>query len=251
MALLVLVRHGTTQWNEQDLFAGWGDAPLSPTGEAQALVLGQFLARRRFKFDLCHTSRLSRSRRTLELILEGMGNLDIPTDQFWRLNERHYGAPQEKRRMAVAAQYGHRLTIAWRRSYRARPPALNSEDPRWLEQCERFSDVPDELLPRTESLEDGVLRVEPYWQDCLAPQLRAGMCVLVVAHTSSMRGLVRILDGLNDDATEAFRVPTAIPLVYELDDELTRLSSYRLHGDVKSRWRALKSRCKPTWISWM
>jgi len=251
MALLVLVRHGATQWNEQDLFAGWGDAPLSPTGEAQALALGQYLARRRVVFDACHTSRLSRSRRTLEVMLEGMGNPDIPTDQFWRLNERHYGALQEKPRKAVAEQYGHESTIAWRRSYRARPPALESDDPRWLEQRERFYDVPEELLPRTESLEDGVLRVEPYWQDCLAPQLRSGKRVLVVAHTCSMRGLVRILDGLSDEETEAFRVPTAIPLVYELDNELTCLSSYRLHGNVKSRWRALKSRFKPTWISWM
>jgi 2,3-bisphosphoglycerate-dependent phosphoglycerate mutase len=251
MALLVLVRHGTTLWNTQDLFAGWGDAPLSPTGEAQALALGQYLARRQLEFDICHTSRLSRSARTLEIMLEGMGNLDIPSERFWRLNERHYGALQEKSRKAVAEQYGHQSTIAWRRSYRARPPALSDDDPRWLEQCERFPDIPEELLPHTESLEDGVLRVEPYWQDCLAPQLIAGKSVLVVAHTCSMRGLVRILEGLSDKKTEAFRVPTTLPLVYELDNELTRLSSYRLHPNVKSRWRALKSACKPTWISWM
>jgi 2,3-bisphosphoglycerate-dependent phosphoglycerate mutase len=251
MALLVLVRHGTTLWNKQDLFAGWGDAPLSPTGEAQALALGQFLASKRFEFDICHTSRLKRSIRTLEIMLEGMGNPDIPTERFWRLNERHYGALQEKSRKAVAEQYGHQSTIAWRRSYRARPPALTDDDPRWLEQRERFSDVPEELLPRTESLEDGVLRVEPYWQESLAPRMREGKNVLVVAHTCSMRGLVRILDGLSDEETEAFRVPTALPLVYELDNELTCLSSYRLHANVKSRWRALRSRCKPTWISWM
>ena len=250
MALLVLVRHGSTTWNKQDVFAGWGDAPLSPEGEAQAMAAGRLLKRKHFQFDLCHSSRLSRSRRTLEIMLQCMGNPDIPSDQFWRLNERHYGALQEKPRIAVAKHYGHKATIAWRRSYSTRPPALETDDPRWLEQRERFPDVPEALLPRTESLEDGVRRVEPYWQDCLAPQLRAGKRVLVVAHTCSMRGLVRILDGLSDEQAAAFRIPTAIPLVYELDDDLARLSSYRLHGDIRSRWRYQKSRYKPTWISW-
>ena len=183
MARLVLVRHGATLWNDQDLFAGWGDAPLSPKGEAQALALGEFLARRRFSFDECHISRLSRSRRTLEILLRGMGGAAIPTSTFWRLNERHYGALQERPRMAVAREYGHEATVAWRRSNRARPPALEVNDPRWLEQLERFADVPESLLPRTESLEDGVLRVEPYWQDSLAPLLRKGMRVLLVAPT--------------------------------------------------------------------
>ena len=250
MAVLVLVRHGSTTWNTQDIFAGWGDAPLSQEGEAQALSVGQLLARKHFEFDLCHTSRLFRSYRTLEIMLKGMGNPDIPTTRFWRLNERHYGVLQEQPRIAVAKHYGNRATIAWRRSYSSRPPALESDDPRWLEQRERFPDVPEALLPRTESLEDGVQRVVPYWQDSLAPQLRAGKSVLVVAHTCSIRGLVRILDGLSDEEAASFRIPTAIPLVYELDDELVRLSSYRLHGDIKSRWRDQKSRYKPTWISW-
>ncbi len=251
MALLVLVRHGATLWNAQARFAGWGDAPLSPKGERQARAMGRFLAQRRFAFDLCHTSRLSRSQRTLEILLQSMGKPDVPTERFWRLNERHYGALQENHRIAVAQHYGHAATIAWRRSYRARPPALEDEDSRWLEQCERFSDLPIELLPRSESLEDGVLRVEPYWQDCLAPQLRAGKRVLLVAHTSSLRGLVRILDGLTDDETEAFRIPTAIPLFYELDDSLARLSSYRLHVNLKNRWRDLRDRYKPRWIIWI
>lgn len=251
MVSLVLVRHGETLWSDQGLFAGWGDAPLSPKGEAQALAVGRFLARKRFVFDVCHTSCLSRSQRTLEMMLEGMGNPAIPAERFWRLNERHYGALQENTRLAVADRHGHKATIAWRRSYRAQPPPLETDDPRWFEQLERFPDVPEELLPRGESLEDGVRRVEPYWWDCLSPLLRAGNRVLVVAHTCSLRGLVRILDGLSDDETEAFRIPTAVPLVYELDDDLRPLSSYRLHDDVKSRWRDLKNRYKPSWISWI
>lgn len=251
MAHLVLVRHGATLWNDQHRFTGWGDAPLSEKGEAQARELGSILRQKRFAFDLCHTSRLSRGQQTLEILLQGMGNPNLPTEQFWRLNERHFGALQGKPRRAVAKDYGHKATIAWRRSYQARPPALDDEDPRWQAQCRDYSDVPKELLPRCESLEDGVLRVEPYWRDCLAPKLLAGMSVLLVGHTTSLRGLVRILDDLSDGETEAFRIPTAIPLVYEFGDKLARLSSYRLPGNYKNRWRDLRSRYKPRWISWM
>ena len=251
MALLVLVRHGATLWNDQNLFTGWGDAPLSKKGEAQALNLGRFLAQEGFEFDLSHTSRLSRSQRTLELLLQGLGEPDLPGEQFWRLNERHYGVLQEKNRIAVTEQYGHKATIAWRRDYRARPPGLDDDDPRWHEQCERFSDLPQDQMPRSESLEDGVLRVEPYWRDYLAPVLSAGKRVLLVAHTCSIRGLVRLIDGLSDKQTEAFRIPTAIPLVYEFGDSLAPLSSYRLYADRKNRWRDLRSRYKPRWIPWI
>lgn len=250
MALLVLVRHGATIWNARAIFTGWGDAPLSPNGESRALTLGRFLAKKQFVFDICHTSRLSRSQRTLEIMLQGMGSPDVQVERFWRLNERHYGALQEETRPAMARHYGHAATVAWRRSYRARPPILEDQDPRWLEQCERFSDLPNDLLPRSESLEDGVLRVEPYWQDSLAPQLRAGKSVLVVAHTSSLRGLVRILNRLSDDETEAFRIPTTIPLVYELDDGLAPISSDRLYGNLRNRWRDLCDRYKPRWSIW-
>ena len=246
-----MVRHGATLWNEQDLFTGWGDAPLSPEGQKQSVDLGQRLARNGFEFDLSHCSLLSRSEDTLDGILRGLGRSDIPRARFWRLNERHYGALQERPRQEMVRQYGDANVIAWRRTFDARPPELEENDDRWQEQCARLPDVPEDLMPRSESLQEGALRVEPYWQESLAPLVRDEKRVLVVAHTSSLRGLVRILEGLSDQEAEAFRIPAAIPLVYELDAQLQVVASQVFHGDLKNRWRHFKSRQKPRWISWM
>jgi 2,3-bisphosphoglycerate-dependent phosphoglycerate mutase len=244
------MRHGTTDWAEHGRFAGWGDAPLSAPGEELARKAGALLKKMQMVFDVCHTSRLVRAGSTLDLVLETMGAPDVPIVRDWRLNERHYGALQEQLRTSIADHYGQEAVIAWRRSYRARPPALRDDDPRWREQCERFADLPEDAMPRTESLEDGVLRVEPYWHECLAPALRAGKRVLLVAHTCSIRGLVRILDGLSDDEAEAFRIPTALPTLYELDADLKTIQSRQLIHDATTWWRNLSSRCKPRWMYW-
>ncbi len=250
MPVLVVMRHGTTLWAEKGLFAGWGDAPLSLAGEEQARKAGCLLRQRKYSFDVCHSSKLARAQRTLDIVLKELKSPDIPVVSDWRLNERHYGMLQEKSRIAIAEHYGREAMIAWRRDYRARPPALTDDDPRWLEQRQRFADLPETWMPRSESLEDGVLRVEPYWQECLAPALKSNQRVLVVAHTCSIRGLVRLLDGLSDDQAEAFRIPTALPIIYELDADLKPVHSYRLAPDVMSWWRNIGNRYKPRWLYW-
>lgn len=245
---LVLMRHGTTLWAETGRFAGWGDAPLSPSGEDLARKAGRLLQQERFTFDICYTSRLSRAQQTLTIVLEELGLAEAPIISDWKLNERHYGMLQEKSRKAIADSYGEDSMIAWRRDYRARPPALDDDDPRWQEQRRRFTDVPADELPRTESLEDGVRRVEAYWRDHLAPALRSRRSMLVVAHTCSIRGLVRSLDGLSDEEAEAFRIPPALPLIYDLDDDLKPQRSYRLISDTGTWWRNLTNRYKPRWM---
>lgn len=244
------MRHGTTVWAEEGRFAGWGDAPLSPAGDELARKAGHLLKQKKLTFDVCHTSRLMRAQRTLDIVLEELGRLEIPIIQDWRLNERHYGMLQEKSRTVIAEHYGQDAVIAWRRDYRARPPALEDDDPRWQEQRARFPDLPPASMPRAESLEEGVQRVEPYWRECLAPALRSGKHILLVAHTCSIRGLVRILDGLSDDEAEAFRIPTALPIVYELDSDLKPRHSHRLIGDAMAWWRNLGNRYKPRWLYW-
>lgn len=250
MPKLVLMRHGITQWTEERRFSGWGDSPLSAKGENRARKAGQLLRQEGFAFDICHTSRLARAERTLDVLMEELGGPKIPTNRYWRLNERHYGVLQERSRMAIAKHYGVKATIAWRRSYRARPPALEEDDPRCLEQRQRFPDIVDACIPRSESLEDGVHRVEPYWREDLAPALRAGQRVLLVAHTCSIRGLVRILDGLNDEEAEAFRIPGTVPMIYELGANLKTFKSYRLSSLSNDWLRSLRNRYKPRWLYW-
>lgn len=244
------MRHGTTLWAEKGRFAGWGDAPLSPTGRELARKAGRLLKQQEFTFDVCHTSKLKRAQLTLDIVLKEMNGPAPPIIRDWRLNERHYGMLQEKSRIDAAEQYGRDAVIAWRRNYRARPPALENEDPRWLEQQQRFPGILEADMPRSESLEDGVLRVEPYWRESLAPALEVGKRVLLVAHTCSIRGLVRILDGLNDEEAEAFRIPTAVPVVYELDSNLRPVHSERLVGDTMNWWRDFRNRVKPRWMYW-
>ena len=251
MPTLVLIRHGATQWNERDLFAGWGDAPLSAEGEAQARAAGRAFSKSQLSFDLCHTSRLIRARGTLDLILEEMGAPNVPIDEYWRLNERHYGALQGIPRKTVIEEYGREATIAWRRTYAARPPPLPENDARWLAQVTDYADVAESLLPRCESLADGVRRTERYWHETLAPLLRSGKDVLIAAHTSPIRGLVHVLDGLDERETESFRIPAALPVVYDLDDKLAARSRRRLYAGAKDRWRAWRSGLKPKSAAWM
>lgn len=248
MPVLVLIRHGTTLWAEMGRFAGWGDAPLSPSGGKLARKAGRLLKQEKLAFDVCYTSRLMRAQETLDIVLKELESDDIPIISDWKLNERHYGMLQEKSRKAIVEHYGREAMVAWRRNYRARPPILEDDDPRWAEQRQRFSDIPEASLPRSESLEDGVLRAEMFWQDCLAPALRSKKRVLVVAHTCSIRGLVKSLDGLSDEEAEAFRIPPALPTIYDLDEDLKPKRSYRLINDTSTWWRNLTNRYKPRWM---
>jgi 2,3-bisphosphoglycerate-dependent phosphoglycerate mutase len=203
-----------------------------------------------FSFDICHTSRLVRAQRSSQLVLEALQQSDMPITGDWRLNERHYGVLQEEYRSDIAKRFGRDATASWRRSYEARPPALPDNDPRWLEQCQRFHDLPPEEMPRAESMKEGVERVGGYWLECLQPALRSGNDVLVVAHTCSIRGLVKQLDNLDDLEAEAFRVPTALPIIYEFDHDLKPRLSRRLYGGVHDWSRNLRNRWKPRWMYW-
>ncbi|MGI9510994.1 MAG: 2,3-bisphosphoglycerate-dependent phosphoglycerate mutase [Geminicoccaceae bacterium] len=247
---LILVRHGTTTWSDENRFTGWGNAPLSPAGQELARKAGQMIEDSNLTFDIAYTSELKRAQETLGLMIEELDQPDLQVVKDWRLNERHYGVLQERYRSEIAEEFGASETIAWRRSYRARPPALQHDDPRWLEQGERLPMVPQSAMPETESMADCVDRVEACWHDSLAPLLKAGNRVLIVAHTCSIRGIIRILDGLDDKEAESFTLPTALPVVYEFDKDLKPRNTARLYGGVHGWWRQMRNKYKPRWLYW-
>lgn len=252
MPTLILMRHGVTTWARQNRFAGWADAPLSPKGERQAYRAGKALSAAGLHFDVCHTSLLQRAQRSLDLCLEGAGQSDAPIVTSWRLNERHYGVLQGENRLKARSHYGNEQLLHWRRNYRARPPALEDGDSRLAEMDVRYAGIPAQLLPRSESLEDAALRVEPHWREHMAPALKAGKSMLVVSHSSSLRGLVRLVEGLDDTACESFRIATAVPLLYRLDDDLRVLDKQVIQSGLGSWTRAFLSRHKPgDRISWV
>ncbi len=252
MSTLVLVRHGKTEWSSQNRFAGWADAPLSATGLQEARSAGQSLAAAGYRFDLCCTSFLSRAAKTLEIMLEELQQTGVPVERSWRLNERHYGSLQGFNRAKMALQYGNERVAAWRRSFSAEPPALPDDDPRLPSLDPLYAGIDPALLPRSESLEQAAARVAPWWRDVLAPRLRQGQCVLVVAHTSSIRGLVREIEGLSGAQAAEFRIATALPLIYTLDEELRVTGRQELTSGWSSRVRKFLNKHKPgTRISWV
>jgi 2,3-bisphosphoglycerate-dependent phosphoglycerate mutase len=252
MSTLVLVRHGKTEWSSQNRFAGWADAPLSATGEQEAREAGRCLAQAGFHFDLACTSYLSRAARTLEIMLEELGQADLPVHRTWRLNERHYGSLQGHNRAKMALQYGNEQVALWRRSFSAEPPALPDDDPRLPALDPLYAAVDPSLLPRSESLEQAAARVAPWWLEFLAPRLRDDDSIMVVAHTSSIRGLVREIEGLSGEQAAEFRIATALPLVYSLNDELRITDKQELTAGWGSRVRKFINKHKPgTRISWV
>jgi 2,3-bisphosphoglycerate-dependent phosphoglycerate mutase len=252
MSTLVLVRHGKTEWSSQNRFAGWADAPLSATGMQEARLAGQSLAAAGLRFDLCCTSYLSRAAKTLEILLEELGQGDVPVERSWRLNERHYGALQGFNRAKMALQYGNDKVAAWRRSFTAEPPALPDDDPRLPALDPLYAGIDPALLPRSESLEQAAARVAPWWREFLAPRLSQGRNVLVVAHTSSIRGLVREIERLSGEEAAEFRIATALPVVYTLDAELKVTDKQELTAGWSSRLRKFINKHKPgTRISWI
>jgi len=249
---LVLLRHGTTAWAKQNRFAGWADAPLSKSGTEEAARAAKALASRHFRFDAAYTSQLSRARQTLEILRQGVGHEAIPEPRCdWHLNERHYGALQGENRAKAALAYGNEQLTAWRRDYRARPPKLAPEDPRHPCHDPLYADIDPALLPDSESLEDAALRVLPFWEQDLAPHLAAGDCLLVVAHTASIRGLARRIEGLSDAETEAFRIATCVPLIYRFDAEMAVLSKKEVTSGLTSQVRRLLNKHKSGKISWV
>lgn len=245
MPTLVLMRHGATVWGEENRFAGWADTPLSLTGLAEAERAAQTLRRTGLVFDLCLTSRLLRAEQSLAAVQAMLRLPDEAIARDWRLNERHYGALQGELRAATIERFGNAQVVAWRRSYDVRPPLLDHDDARWHEQLARLADVPERLQPRGESLGNAVERVTPVWSDTIVPALTAGKRVLVVAHTSSIRALARAIEGLDDEASAAFRIATAIPRRYELDADLRVVGRTDLSEGAKARLRYWTNRLKP------
>ena len=230
MPSLVLIRHGKTEWVKQNRFAGWADAPLSSTGRDEAKRAAKSLKQKGFQFDCCHTSRLSRASETLDVILKTLGQEDLERSETWRLNERHYGALQGMNRAKAALEFGNDKIGQWRRDFRARPPAQSRDASDHPLNDPRYSDVARDLLPETESLEDAALRVLPWWKEAILPALKADKRLLIVAHTASLRGLVRHIEGLNDEEAEAFRIATCLPLVYRFDENLAVIEAENLDG---------------------
>jgi 2,3-bisphosphoglycerate-dependent phosphoglycerate mutase len=220
MHKLVLLRHGQSTWNEQDRFTGWTDVPLSERGRDEAREAGQLLLDEKFVFDLAYTSVLTRAVLTLWIALEELDRVWIPVVNDWRLNERHYGALQGLNKTETAALYGAPQVKIWRRSYDVPPPPLTLDDPRHPSNDPRYASLPKTALPLTESLKDTIGRVLPCWHETIAPSIRAGKRVLIAAHGNTLRALVKYLDDVSDTAIVELNIPTGIPLVYELDENL-------------------------------
>jgi 2,3-bisphosphoglycerate-dependent phosphoglycerate mutase len=240
MYKVVLLRHGESVWNKENKFAGWTDVGLSPKGVQEAQEAGQSLKKEGFVFDVAFTSVLSRAIKTLWLALEEMDLMWIPVHHSWRLNERHYGALQGLNKAETAEKYGMEQTQIWRRSYDTPPPALTRDDPRWPGRDPRYAALKPEEVPLTECLKDTVGRFLPYWQETIAPTIKAGKRVLIAAHGNSLRALVKYLDQISDEKIVGMNIPTGIPLVYELDANLAPIRNFYL-GDPEKIQAAIQS----------
>ena len=233
MKTLVLLRHGESIWNQQNLFTGWTDVGLSEKGMKEALEGARALAREGFTFDVAYTSVLKRAVKTLWIVLEEMDLMWIPVHRSWRLNERHYGALQGLNKAQVAAKYGEVQTKLWRRSYSVPPPALDPTDERFPGRDRRYASLTPDQLPLAECLKDTVARFLPYWEDTIAPAVRRGERVLIAAHGNSLRALVKHIDSVSDEEIVDLNIPTGIPLVYDLNDDLTPIR-HRYLGDEQA-----------------
>jgi 2,3-bisphosphoglycerate-dependent phosphoglycerate mutase len=225
---LVLIRHGESQWNLENRFTGWTDVGLTPKGELEAHTGGKALKAAGFTFDLAYTSVLKRAIKTLWIVMEEMDLEWIPVYNAWQLNERHYGALQGLNKAEMAAKFGEDQVKIWRRSYDTPPPPLEVDDPRHPGHDPRYASLSEKDLPRCECLKDTVNRMLPYWHSTIAPDVKSGKKVLIVAHGNSLRALVKYLDNISDDAIVSLNIPTGIPLVYELDAAMKPIQSYYL-----------------------
>jgi 2,3-bisphosphoglycerate-dependent phosphoglycerate mutase len=226
MLKLVVIRHGESQWNLENRFTGWTDVDLSEKGFKEAERAGQLLREKGYHFDIAFTSLLKRAIRTLWIVLDRMDLMWIPQNHSWRLNERHYGALQGLNKKESAEKMGEEQVHIWRRSFDVPPPPLERSDPRYPGHDPRYSDLSPDELPVTESLKDTIARFLPYWEQQIAPEIRKGRSVIISAHGNSLRGLIKVLDNLSDQQVVAVEIPTGVPLVYELDDNLNKITHY-------------------------
>ncbi|MEW6323860.1 MAG: 2,3-diphosphoglycerate-dependent phosphoglycerate mutase [Nitrospirota bacterium] len=238
MKKLVLLRHGESVWNQENRFTGWVDVGLSERGRQEAAEAARLMRQEGYRFDLAFTSVLKRAIKTLWIVLEEMDLMWLPVHQSWRLNERHYGALQGLNKAETAQRHGTEQVHQWRRSYALRPPALSLDDERHPGRDPRYAALSPKEIPLTESLQDTVARFLPYWEDAIAPAVRAGRRVLIAAHGNSLRALVKHLDRVSDDAIVGLNIPTGIPLVYELDEKLAPIRHFYLGDPERARQAA-------------
>ncbi|HQK36387.1 MAG: 2,3-diphosphoglycerate-dependent phosphoglycerate mutase [Bacteroidales bacterium] len=240
MHKLVLLRHGESQWNKENRFTGWTDVDLSEKGIEEAKNAGRLMKEAGLTFDIAYTSVLKRAIRTLWLALDEMDMMWLPIINTWRLNERHYGALQGLNKAETAAKHGEEKVKIWRRSYDVPPPALEKTDPRYPGNFPAYKNVPEKDLPLTESLKDTVARFLPFWHETIAPAIKSGKKVLIAAHGNSLRALVKYLDNMSDEAIIELNIPTGVPLIYELDDDLKPIQHYYL-GDEEAVRKAMEA----------
>ena len=240
MKKIVLLRHGDSTWNKENRFTGWTDVDLTPRGLQEAQNAGRLLREQGYTFDIAYTSVLKRAIRTLWITLDEMDQMWIPIQHTWRLNERHYGALQGLNKAETAAQYGNGQVLIWRRSYDARPPALTIDDDRYPGDDPRYKNLTHDDIPLTECLKDTVARFLPYWNTTISPQVQAGKSVIIVAHGNSLRALVKYLDNMSEEEILNRNIPTGVPLVYELDDNLKPIRNYYL-GNLSEIQEAMQT----------
>ncbi len=240
MSKLVLLRHGESIWNKENLFSGWADVDLSEQGIGEAKIAGQLLKKEGYVFDLAFTSVLKRAIRTLWLALDEMDLMWIPVIRSWRLNERHYGALQGLNKAQTAEKFGEDQVLTWRRSYDIPPPALNKSDEHYPGHDPRYADLSEQDLPLSECLKDTVDRFMPYWYESIAPVIKENKEVIIAAHGNTLRALVKFLDQVPDEEIVKLNIPTGIPLVYELDKSLKPVNHHYL-GDPEAVEKAIQT----------
>ncbi|PIZ72858.1 2,3-diphosphoglycerate-dependent phosphoglycerate mutase [Candidatus Peregrinibacteria bacterium CG_4_10_14_0_2_um_filter_43_11] len=240
MIKLVLLRHGQSTWNKEGKFTGWTDVDLSEQGKEEATEAGKLLLKEGYTFDIAFTSVLKRAIRTLWIALDEMNLMWIPVERSWRLNERHYGDLQGLNKGEMAKKVGEEQVQIWRRSYDIPPPALKEDDPRHPKNDPRYKDLAPEELPATECLKDTIERFLPYWKNAIVPTIKAGKKIIIAAHGNSLRAIVKYLDNTSDEEITGLNIPTGIPLVYELDDDLKPIKSYYL-GDPEAIKKAAET----------
>ncbi|MFW9819589.1 MAG: 2,3-diphosphoglycerate-dependent phosphoglycerate mutase [Candidatus Thorarchaeota archaeon] len=238
--ILVLLRHGESTWNKENRFTGWTDVDLSEKGIKEAKQAAELLKEGGYTFDIAYTSVLKRGIRTLWIVLDEMDLMWIPVYRSWRLNERHYGALQGFYKSKMAAEVGEEQVLIWRRSYDIPPPALKTTDPRYPGNETKYADLKPDEIPLTECLKDTVARVLPYWHEVISQTIKSGKQVLISAHGNSLRALVKYIDNMPDEEVVELNIPTGVPLIYELDDELKPITHYYL-GDQEEIQKAIEA----------
>ena len=238
MTKLVLLRHGESIWNLENRFTGWTDVDLTDKGREEAREAARLLKEGGFDFDVVYSSVLKRAIRTMWIVLDNMDRMWLPVQESWRLNERHYGSLQGLDKTEMVEKFGEEQVKIWRRSYATPPPALSVDDERHPSRDRRYAGMKPEEIPVSEALKDTVARFLPFWHEQIAPSIRAGQRVLIVAHGNSIRALIKYLDNISDEDIVGLNIPTGIPLVYELDQEMKPIKNYYLGDQEAARAKA-------------